>query len=59
MRWYALKVDYEMAGKGPDRSVKLSGAIVRARRNVPPEGFNYELFLDENGQKISKSRATA
>jgi lysyl-tRNA synthetase class 1 len=56
MRWYALKVDYEMAGKDLIASVKLSGAITRALGGIPPEGFNYELFLDENGQKISKSR---
>jgi len=56
MRWYALKVDYEMAGKDLIDSVKLSGAIVRALGGTPPEGFNYELFLDEKGQKISKSK---
>jgi lysyl-tRNA synthetase, class I len=56
MRWYALKVDYEMAGKDLIESVKLSGAIVRALGGTPPEGFNYELFLDESGQKISKSK---
>jgi lysyl-tRNA synthetase class 1 len=56
MRWYALKVDYEMAGKDLIESVKLSGAIVRALGGRPPEGFNYELFLDEKGQKISKSK---
>ena len=56
MRWYAFKVDYEMAGKDLIESVKLSGAILRAIGGRPPEGFNYELFLDENGQKISKSR---
>ena len=56
MRWYALKVDYEMAGKDLIESVKLSGAIVRALGGQPPEGFNYELFLDEKGQKISKSK---
>ena len=56
MRWYALKVDYEMAGKDLIDSVKLSGSIVRALGGVPPEGFNYELFLDEKGQKISKSK---
>ncbi len=43
--------------QGSDRfSVKLSGEIARALDGAPPEGFNYELFLDENGQKISKSR---
>src|ERR1700739_4055638 len=56
MRWYALKVDYEMAGKDLIDSVKLSGAITRALGGTPPEGFNYELFLDEKGQKISKSK---
>jgi len=56
MRWYALGVDYEMAGKDLIDSVKLSGEIVRALGGSPPEGFNYELFLDEKGQKISKSK---
>ncbi|MBI3274922.1 MAG: lysine--tRNA ligase [Methylocystis sp.] len=56
MRWYALSVDYEMAGKDLIDSVKVSGAIVRALGGRPPEGFNYELFLDEKGQKISKSK---
>ncbi|HMN72217.1 MAG TPA: lysine--tRNA ligase [Rhodoblastus sp.] len=56
MRWYALDVDYEMAGKDLIDSVKLSGAIVRALGGTPPDGFNYELFLDEKGQKISKSK---
>jgi lysyl-tRNA synthetase, class I len=56
MRWVALGVDYEMAGKDLIDSVKLSGEICRALDGTPPEGFNYELFLDEKGQKISKSR---
>ncbi|MBR0690433.1 lysine--tRNA ligase [Bradyrhizobium manausense] len=56
MRWVALGVDYEMAGKDLIDSVKLSGAIARALGGTPPEGFNYELFLDEKGQKISKSK---
>ncbi|HEY1736616.1 MAG TPA: lysine--tRNA ligase [Methylovirgula sp.] len=56
MRWYALGVDYEMAGKDLIESVKLSGEIVRALGGMPPDGFNYELFLDEKGQKISKSK---
>jgi lysyl-tRNA synthetase class 1 len=56
MRWLALGVDYEMAGKDLIDSVKLSGEICRALGGTPPEGFNYELFLDENGQKISKSK---
>jgi lysyl-tRNA synthetase class 1 len=56
LRWAALGVDYEMAGKDLIDSVKLSGEIVRALGASPPEGFNYELFLDEKGQKISKSK---
>ena len=56
MRWVALGVDYEMAGKDLIDSVKLSGSIARALDSTPPEGFNYELFLDEGGQKISKSK---
>jgi lysyl-tRNA synthetase class 1 len=56
MRWVALGVDYEMAGKDLIDSVKLSGEIARALGAAPPEGFNYELFLDEKGQKISKSK---
>jgi lysyl-tRNA synthetase, class I len=56
MRWHALGVDYEMAGKDLIDSVKLSSRIVRVLGSEPPAGFNYELFLDENGQKISKSK---
>jgi lysyl-tRNA synthetase class 1 len=56
MRWYAMSIDYEMAGKDLIDSVKLSSEICRALGGTPPEGFNYELFLDENGQKISKSK---
>ncbi|MGC8531023.1 MAG: lysine--tRNA ligase [Acidiphilium sp.] len=56
MRWFALDVDYEMSGKDLIDSVKLSSAIVRALGVAPPETFTYELFLDEAGQKISKSK---
>ena len=56
MRWAALGVDYEMAGKDLIDSVKLSSKIVRILGARPPEGFNYELFLDETGSKISKTR---
>ena len=56
MRWAALGVDYEMAGKDLIDSVRLSGHICRILGAQQPEGFNYELFLDENGEKISKSR---
>lgn len=56
MRWYALGVDYEMAGKDLIDSVKLSSRVARILGADPPAGFNYELFLDENGQKISKTK---
>lgn len=56
MRWTALGVDYEMAGKDLIDSVTLSSKICKALGGVPPEGFNYELFLDERGEKISKSK---
>jgi len=56
MRWAALGVDYEMSGKDLIDSVKVSNQICRILGGTPPEGFNYELFLDENNQKISKSK---
>jgi lysyl-tRNA synthetase class 1 len=56
MRWFALGVDYEMAGKDLIDSVKLSSRICLALGGTPPEGFSYELFLDDKGQKISKSK---
>ncbi|MEH3107298.1 MAG: lysine--tRNA ligase [Sphingomonas fennica] len=56
MRWVALGVDYEMAGKDLIDSVTQSGKIARVLGGRPPEGFNYEMFLDERGEKISKSK---
>ena len=56
LRWVALGVDYEMSGKDLIDSVTLSSKICRALGGTPPDGFNYELFLDETGQKISKSK---
>ncbi len=56
MRWLALGVDYEMAGKDLISSVELSSKIVKALGGNPPDGFNYELFLDADGQRISKSK---
>ena len=56
MRWAALGVDYEMAGKDLIDSVIQSGKIARVLGARPPEGFNYEMFLDEKGEKISKSK---
>jgi lysyl-tRNA synthetase class 1 len=56
MRWYALDVDYEMSGKDLIDSVKLSSRICRILGGVPPTNLTFELFLDEEGQKISKSK---
>ena len=56
MRWTALGVDYEMSGKDLIDSVKQSGAICRILGGQPPAGLTYELFLDENAEKISKSK---
>jgi lysyl-tRNA synthetase class 1 len=55
-RWTALGVDYEMSGKDLIDSVKVSSRICTILGGTPPEGFNYELFLDEHNQKISKSK---
>jgi len=56
MRWFALGVDYEMSGKDLIDSVRLSSRICRILGAEPPESFTYELFLDEKGEKISKSK---
>ncbi|MBL0947228.1 lysine--tRNA ligase [Brevundimonas sp.] len=56
MRWTALDVDYEMSGKDLIESVREASKICRALGGTPPEGFNYELFLDIEGKKISKSK---
>ena len=56
MRWVALGVDYEMAGKDLIDSVTLSSRIARILGAEPPAGFNYELFLDAEGTKISKTK---
>jgi len=56
MRWVALGVDYEMSGKDLIDSVKLSTRIARVLGSPPPATFTYELFLDQHGEKISKSK---
>ena len=56
LRWTALGVDYEMCGKDLIDSVTLSSRICRALGGTPPESFIYELFLDQEGGKISKSK---
>ena len=55
MRWHALDVDYEMNGKDLIESYILSSRINKVIGGVPPVNYTYELFLDENGEKISKS----
>ena len=55
-RWFALGVDYEMSGEDLTESVRLSNRIVKALGGEPPAGFNYQLFLDEAGKKISKTK---
>ncbi len=56
MRWFALNVDYEMSGKDLIDSVRLSSRICTILGGVPPANLTYELFLDDQGQKISKSK---
>ncbi|MFQ6017335.1 MAG: lysine--tRNA ligase [Kiloniellaceae bacterium] len=56
MRWAALDVDYEMSGKDLIDSVRLGSRIEKILGGRPPAGFTYELFLDEKGEKISKSK---
>ena len=56
MRWYALDVDFEMYGKDLIESAILSNKIIRVLGKSNPSGFAYELFLDEKGEKISKSK---
>ena len=56
MRWTALGVDYEMCGKDLTDSHLYSGRIAQVLGGRRPEGLIYELFLDENGEKISKSK---
>ncbi|HEY8573374.1 lysine--tRNA ligase [Phenylobacterium sp.] len=55
-RWTALKVDFEASGKDLVDSVRVSNRIVKALGGEPPEAFHFELFMDENNQKISKSK---
>ncbi|MBL8556997.1 MAG: lysine--tRNA ligase [Phenylobacterium sp.] len=55
-RWTALGVDFEASGKDLVDSVRVSNRIVKALGGEPPEAFHYELFMDENNTKISKSK---
>ncbi len=56
LRWYALDVDYEMAGEDLISSAVIAGKITELLGMEKPAGFHYKLFLDENGEKISKSK---
>jgi lysyl-tRNA synthetase class 1 len=56
MRWYALDIDFEMYGKDLIESAILSSKIIKLIGKTSPSGFAYELFLDEKGEKISKSK---
>ena len=56
MRWYALDIDFEMYGKDLIESAILSTKIINLLGKKNPSGFAYELFLDEKGEKISKSK---
>ena len=54
-RWAALGVDFEMYGKDHSTNTPIYDGICRVLGQRAPEHFTYELFLDENGQKISKT----
>lgn len=55
LRWYVLNVDYELYGKDLIDSARLSGQILRILGGKPPLGFPFEMYLDEQGHKVSKS----
>ena len=55
-RWTALEVDFEASGKDLVDSVRVSNKLVKVLGGTPPEAFHFELFMDENNQKISKSK---
>jgi lysyl-tRNA synthetase, class I len=56
LRWFALDVDYEMSGTDLRTAADMAKKIEKILGGNPPEGFHYELFLDEKGEKISKSK---
>ncbi len=55
LRWFVLGIDYELYGKDLIDSARLSGQILRLLGGKPPLGFAFEMFLDEEGRKVSKS----
>jgi lysyl-tRNA synthetase class 1 len=56
MRWAALDVDYEMFGKDHQPSAPLYTGICEVLGGTPPQQYVYEMFLDAEGKKISKSK---
>ncbi len=56
MRWFTFDVDFEMYGKDLIESAIISSKVCDILGKKPPSGFAYELFLDEKGEKISKSK---
>ncbi|MEZ6028817.1 MAG: lysine--tRNA ligase [Hyphomonadaceae bacterium] len=56
MRWAALGVDFEMFGKDHQANAPIYSKICRILGAEPPQQFVYELFLDEKGEKISKTK---
>ncbi|WP_072396486.1 lysine--tRNA ligase [Hyphomicrobium sp. CS1GBMeth3] len=56
MRWAALGVDFEMFGKDHQTNAPIYDKICKILGGLPPEHYVYELFLDEKGEKISKSK---
>ena len=56
MRWFTFDVDFEMYGKDLTESAILSNKICRTLGKDPPNGFAYELFLDEKGEKFQNRR---
>jgi lysyl-tRNA synthetase, class I len=55
LRWFTFGIDYEMYGKDLIESAQISGRIVKLLGGRKPSGLFYEMFLDEEGRKISKS----
>lgn len=54
-RWAALGVDFEMYGKDHSTNTPIYDKICRILGEAAPDHYVYELFLDEKGQKISKT----
>jgi lysyl-tRNA synthetase class 1 len=55
LRWFVLGIDYELYGKDLIDSARISGQILKLLGRRPPLGFPFEMYLDEEGHKVSKS----